>query len=156
RAEDVGQQRNERAHREADERRQRRRPRAGQLVRVDTQLLAGVYPDRLVRVAAHRERDLPGQFRVQAPVDPQLGQLPGPGVRVALQFQPLLGDLVGALFVLGTHRRVLAQAHRDRAGDQAGDAGEYDGVLVDPATAHSGDQGDVGDQAVHGPEYGRA
>jgi hypothetical protein len=59
------------------------------------------------------------------------------------------------LVVLGTHAGVFAEAHGDRTGDQAGEAGEDHVVYRDPAAAHPGDQRDVGDQAIHRAEHGR-
>lgn len=59
-------------------------------------------------------------------------------------------------FVLGADGDVFAGGHGQGAGDEAGDAGEGDGVGVGAAGADAADEGDVGDEAVHGAEDGGA
>ena len=84
---------------------------------------------------------------------------PGPArplhLGIAFQLAAFLRDLGLHLLGLRPDRGVLAQPHRDRAGDHAGDAGQHDRPRRDPAAADAGDERDVGDQPVHGTEHRR-
>ncbi len=76
---------------------------------------------------------------------------PVTGVLLALKLDFRLGQLV-----LRLDRDVLAGRHRERPGDQPGDAGQHDRAVRAAATADPRDQRGVGDDPVHRAEDGRA
>ena len=57
---------------------------------------------------------------------------------------------------LRPHRDVLPGGHRERAGDQTGDAGKTNSADGGVGTGHAEDEGDIGDQAVADAEDGGA
>ena len=62
----------------------------------------------------------------------------------------------GEQLALGAHRHELARTHRQRARQQPGEPGEQHGRGGGPATDHAEHQREVADEAVVGPEHGRA
>ena len=73
------------------------------------------------------------------------------GLRVLPEGPALDADLGVDLLVGGGDRRVLAQGHGERPGQQTGDAAEHDGLRAG-AGRDTRDQCGVADQAVHRPE----
>jgi hypothetical protein len=110
----------------------------------------------LLRVHGKLARDLVSQLRVHAARLVHCSQLNLFVGRVVLEFVAFLVDLGVDQLVLRGHRHELARGHRRRAGRQPGQAGEHDRAMRAAAAADSGDQRNVGDQAVHGAEDRRA
>ena len=123
-----------------------------QFVVVDPEFLAHVHPERGLRAPPDLPRHPVRQVGVDALVPEDRGQFPGLGLRVVLELVLFLGDLGLDEFVLRGHRHVFARGHRERAGREAGEAGQHDRVAVAAAASDAGDQRDVRDQAVHGAE----
>ena len=76
------------------------------------------------------------------------------GVRMALEGQSLGAHLGVDLFVGGRDGRIFAERHRERAGEQARDAAEHDGLRA-RGGGDAGDERGVADQSVHRAERRR-
>ena len=126
------------------------------LLRVDAQLLAGVGLEGEIGIPHHLDRELVGHVRVDPPtlVDGrQLSPLVLGIVADGLSFDVQLPlHQLG----LGPHGDVLPRRHRERPGDQTGDAGQSNRAHRRMGAGHAQDQGDVGDQAVADAEDGGA
>src|SRR6185437_2249419 len=123
------------ADREGYEGRARGGVRRGQVLGVEAQFLAHVGGDGAVRVG----RDLPGhglgQVRRDALVHEYLGEPVQLPIAVALVLQALKLDFRQGQLVLRLDRDVLAGRHRERPGDQPGDAGQDDRAVRAAARA---------------------
>jgi hypothetical protein len=154
--EQVRQQRDERADREADERGRSREQRVRQVVRIDAELLADVFLQGLVRVGVELLGDLAGQIRVEALGPVGLGELDLLVERVPLDLLAFHLDLGPGQLTLRGDRGVLPRRHRERARGQAREPGQHDEPRTGlGAAVHAGDQREVRHQAVHRAEHGR-
>jgi len=156
RAEQVRQQREERSEGEGEERCDGRRPRRGQVVGVDPELLTDMHPQALFRISGQLRGHLPGELGRDAAVDVHGRELGLLGFGVAVQLGALDVNLGPGQLGLRGDGGVLPHRHGERAGDQAGHPGQGNGAGRGAAAGDTGDQGQVGDESVHGAEDGWA
>ena len=119
---------------------------------VDAELFADVDGQRLLWLPRQLARDFVGQVGIDSAHLIERRELDLLAVRVVLELEPLLLDLGGDQLVLRGNRDEFASRHGERACGQPGEASQHDGLLRKAAATDAGDQGDVGDQPVHGAE----
>ena len=126
--------------------------RRAQGVGIDPQLFPGVGAEGRLGIDHHLLGQLAGQIGVDPTGLVELGQLHRLDVGVALELPALDRQLPLEQLLLGLHGAVLPRGHRHRAGDQAGEPSQADHAGAGIGPGHTEDQGDVGDEAVAGPE----
>jgi hypothetical protein len=121
---------------------------------VQAELLVDVHPDCQRRIGVHLLGDLLGGLASQAHLHVGQDQLGLLRCRMLDQLVTFHGDLGTHRVVLGLHRGVFPERHREGTRHQPGHAGQHDQVGARTAAAHARDQRDVGHQAVHRAEHG--
>src|SRR5262245_13272485 len=160
--EEVRDDRDERPDPEGEERARGGAPRRAELVRIEAELLAHERVKGVLGVADHARGDRLrfGFGEALAPVD--RGELLALLIGHRLELRPLQRDLALEQLPLRLHRDVLAGAHRERSGEQAGDAREQHEVARALRRAgnahHEGEIRDepVGDAEDDGPQRPRS
>jgi hypothetical protein len=108
-----------------------------------------------VDVEVHLVGDLGRQLRAGCPSPRTCGRARLPRRAILDDLAPFHGDLGSGELGLAGYRGVLPRGHGERTGRHPGQPGEYDrlGALPLRPTDDTGDQGEVGDQPVHGAEH---
>ncbi len=110
---------------------------------------------RLLGIARQLHGDLAGERRLDAAGDVELGELLHLVDRMLAQLLALHVQFGEDQFALRGDGGVLAGRHREGTGRETRQPGDDDDLRSDGAAGHTGHQGEVRDEPVHGAEDGR-